>query len=246
MESEKERVGRPHERVVDLEVGELLEPTRAHVVERAGALQTEQAPAMPVGGNEQAVGFGEEHAPRRVQGRQHVLGEEEDILGRQSEVIVLLEEGACGGVVGGRRQDVPGRARSVALGGGEQSARMQLEERTGRHGSDRKHALGRVVAQARRLSARHENEPHAPGGQELGSFLAGASRVRLFFRIALQRKEVGRGERGRAGLGLALGLLEQALDQGQIERRELGFERGARAAFQTVQVLEHMVLPRGA
>ena len=160
--------------------------------EPAGVAQCWEDATVAAGSEEEGVGGRHHHAPGLVKGREHRLGEEEDVLGTQAEVLVALEEAPGGGVVRGRGHHVEGRARLVAPRDAEEAPGMELEQRAPGHGADRKGPLGAVVPQARGLPAGHQEKTHCAPRQKV---LTDGGRLRSQLPLlpaALERKDLRR------------------------------------------------------
>ncbi len=109
------------QRIVDLEVEQVLDPAAAGVGQSARSRQSRQHPAVAVRAQGDAVPLGQEDLPAGlVNGRHRPLAEEPDVFRRQSEPVVPREEIEGFGVGRGTGHDVPGDAihRSAAAGRG--------------------------------------------------------------------------------------------------------------------------------
>ena len=133
--------------------------------------------------------------------RPHSLPEEDDVLLVEPVEAVLLEVRHRVGVVRHARHDVERDARAVAARERQHLARVEVEERLVGYRPDRVCALRPIEAEARSLSASHEQHAHAAGCK-----LALAGGHRLLEERALQHGHLrGRGDSllGRSGLACA-------------------------------------------
>ena len=160
-------IGDLDERIVHLEEEHRLDAALLHVRERAGLLQRREESAVTVGGHEDVPGLIEDDLTVLRHPRPHALGEEEDVVGVESEVLVLLEALHGRLVIRLRRHHVERNRRAVADRAREDLARVEVEERRAGNRSDRVAALRSVVAEARALSARDQQCRDAPGLQLL-------------------------------------------------------------------------------
>ena len=167
VQPDEQRVDRPHERIVHLEVAQQFHAPRGHVVQRAALAQGEQASAVPVGAQRERVLLRQQQLAVIPDRGNRALHEEEDILLVQAEVLVLAEEGPGGHVVDRRGHDVPGHGDAGPLGRCEDLFREDLEERLVRDGRGEEAALGALEAEARALSTRDDKRGDLPGRNQL-------------------------------------------------------------------------------
>ena len=153
MESDEERVHGLDEWVVDLPVGEDGDAAALHVVEGSGVEECGEGAAVSVGGEGEGVPVGEEGVSVGVDGGEGALREEHDVLGVESEVVVVGEELASGLVIDFGGHDVPGDDAAVLLLVAEDAFGEELEEALVLEFGDGVGALGGVVAESCSLSA---------------------------------------------------------------------------------------------
>ena len=108
---------------------------------------------MSVGGEGEGVSVGEEGVSVGVDGGEGALREEHDVLGVESEVVVVGEELASGLVIDFGGHDVPGDDAAVLLLVAEDAFGEELEEALVLEFGDGVGALGGVVAESCSLSA---------------------------------------------------------------------------------------------
>ena len=193
---------------------------------------------MSVRGHEDVAGGVEDDLAVLRHAGPHALGEEEDVVGIEAEVIVLLEALHGRGVVGLARHHVERDRRAVADRAREDLAGVEVEERSAGDRTDRVAALRAVVAEARTLSARDEERGDLAGlellltrGDGLGELLAledGDLRG-----LALRAvRHVGAGLEGLLAVGEILGF----------DRGDLLEERGLLLLAQLLPVGEDVFL----
>ena len=129
VEAGKYRVRQVDERVVDLEVEEMLYLPGKRIGEGSGIPQRAVAAAMSVGAEEDAAGCLQDELAPLVEDGQGCLPHEDDISGREAEVVVPLEvvTGHC--VRRRAGHDVPGQGGAVDRAETENLRRVDLEER---------------------------------------------------------------------------------------------------------------------
>ena len=87
------RIADRRERIVDLQIEQVLDAAAAHVVDRAALRESGDRAAVAIGAEEQRVLLGEQQlAGRRVDRRHRALAKEHEIVGRQTEPLVLVQE----------------------------------------------------------------------------------------------------------------------------------------------------------
>ena len=195
---------------------------------------------MAVGAHEDVAGLVEDDLALGVERGPHPLHEEEDVGAVQAEVVVRLEDGAGGRVVGLGGHHVEGDGRAVGLLQAQELARVEPEERAVADRPDGIGALGAVVAQARALAAGDEQGRHLAGAEELLALRA-VGRLGL----ALGGLDGGGLERARGGGRLA-GVLQHGLhppDGREVERRDLREQGGLPGRVELVPKAEHVALP---
>ncbi len=245
VEAEEERVDRVDDRVVDLEVADVLDASASHVGERAAAVERPERPAVAVGRERQLVLLAEQHVALVVERRDHPLFEEEHVLGRVAEMAVPLEEGARLGVVHLARHDVPRDHVPGVAGVGAQLLGEDPEERLVRDRRHRKLALGTVVAEPRPLPSRDEERRDLALTEQLLSATGRAcvelavlvARIARIDRDGLDRRRQ-REERLRTHVRL-----RQLRDRLQIERLDLSDEPRAPRVVQLLPEPQHVILP---
>ena len=108
-----------------------------------------------------------------IDGGHRPLAEDEQVLLRQPEALVLGEE-RRGFVVRGRAgHQVQRNPHAVAPGGGHDLLDVNLEERLLRDRPDGEHALGMVEAQPRSLPAGHQDHAELSGAERFDARAAG-------------------------------------------------------------------------
>ena len=233
-------VGDVDHRVVDLEEEDLLDAALGHVGQGAGAVERGEGAAVAVGAHEDVPGLVEDDLALGVERRPHPLHEEEDVRAVKPEVVVGLEDGAGGRIVGLGGHDVEGHGRAVGLLQAQQLARVEPEERAVADRPDGVGALGAVVTQAGALAAGDEQRRHLAGAEEL---LALGMIDRLF--VTLGGLHGGRFE-GACGGGRLAGILQHGLhaaDRREVERRDLREQGSLTGRVKLVPKAEHMALP---
>ena len=124
---------------------------------------------MAVGAQGEAVRGVQQHlARRRVDRRHRPLAEDVQVFFRQAESVVPPEK-RDGFLVGGRAgHQVQGNPRAVASARGDDLLDVDLKQRLSRHRPDRKHALGVVEPEPRRLPSGHEDHADLARRERLG------------------------------------------------------------------------------
>ena len=239
MEADEGGIGNFDHGVVHLEVEESLDAARLHVLEAAVRLEGADHAAVSVGAHEHMAGGVEDDLAVCRHAGPHSLAEEYDVLGIEAEVVVLLEVGDRGVVVGGASHHVERNRGLVAHAEGEDLARVEVEERGACHGADGIRALGTIVAEARALPARDEQHAHASRGKLLlacghGLLKRGALELRHLGRCGLAFLRGGRSA-AREDRRAALQLLE-------VYRLHLREKRLALLRRKLLPELEHVPL----
>jgi hypothetical protein len=219
VETQEERIGERHQRIVDLVVEDGVDAARRHVVEGTGVEQGRDGPAVSVGVLEDPV-WPLEHEPAvEVQARHHALAEEEDVLGRQPVAVRSREALARCSIRGGARHDVPGHRASAAGPQVGELLGLLGKEAAVADRPDREEALGSPVAQA------------GPGALRVAAVLGqGFDRERLELEVP--------------GVGFPEGSVG-AQQGGQVDTGRLTGQPLAAGVVESVPELEHMTLAVG-
>ena len=225
--ADEARIDRMHERVVDLEVADVLDAVGEHVIERSGVAQGAQRTAVAIGVHGDLVGFGQQQLAVHGQRGQRALGEEHHGVRAQAEMTVLREECARRGIVHGARHDVPADHGAVAPPRGvdlfgEDPEEWRTQDRCCGEG-----ALGGIPPKARALAAGHHEARNLASAQQ---GLAMRCPRRIVRRTADDRgrREIGRQheaavvvERGREGADLlerqGVDLVEQPIEPHRVK-----------------------------
>ncbi len=195
VKADKDRVERWHERVIGLEVTDMLDAARRHVLEHSGPRQRAEGSAVAVGGPKQSVSVGENQFPLKIDGGHHALREELDVAARQVEIVPGLEKVAGGAVVNPTGHDVPGNRHTVSAVSGEDAVGKDLEKGPARNGADLEGPFRAVVAEPRPLAAGDGQRRHPACCEGLfPKFLHAAAllafRIRFWQRYKRGRLEV--------------------------------------------------------
>ena len=101
MQTNKERVGRAHQGVVYLEVAELFNAKGRRQIEHTLGAQSLKGASVSVGRQEQLIRGGPHNAPLLIEGGQHLLGEEMNVLTAEAKELLLFKERTGCTIVGG-------------------------------------------------------------------------------------------------------------------------------------------------
>ena len=165
--------------VVDAVLVDDLDAGGLHLVECTALYKALIDAGIPVGGKCDLVGLLQEHLALRVEGREHPLAEEVDLLLGDPKELLLGKELARLGIGGVARHDVPVDKLAGGLGGGlgelclgevldgKDPVGLDLKQRLLGGKAEVVHPLGVVVAEPAALAAGKEEDGNLPGGDEV-------------------------------------------------------------------------------
>lgn len=154
------------QRIVDLEVEDLLDASLGQLRQRPAGLEGRQRAAVPIGAEGDLAALGQQDlAGPIVDGGHRTLAENPQVGFRQAEIRVLREKSA--GLPFGCRADhqIDGNRGAIAASRRHHLLQVNLEDRAPRHRPDGKHPLGMLEAEPRPLAAGNQEDGHAAAGQ---------------------------------------------------------------------------------
>ena len=166
VQAQKQGIDAVDQRIIDLEIGKMLDAALAHVFEGATFFQGAEGAAVAVGAERKRVFRAQKHLPIHGKGGHHSLLEEEDIVLGVAEITMLVEERARGGIVHIAGHDVPGDGLAAVARMGEELLGEDLEQRFVLDGGDWIFTRGAVVAQSSALSAGDEKSADLSLGEQ--------------------------------------------------------------------------------
>ena len=241
VQTEKGGIDHADERVVDLEVADVLDALGLHVVQRPAGGQGTERTAVPVRVHREDAGLGEQEAARlRVERRQDPLREHEDAAAIQAEAVVVLEEAPRRLVVERAGHDVPGDRHPVAAAGGANLLGKDPEERLSAHGGGGVGALGTAPPQAGALAPGDGERREAAGRDEFLTRVPQRGRRGIVLRrVSDHRLEVRREHGVRAGPNVPLG---ERIDLAEVEGFELREQPVQLSRSEPLGKAQHVVL----
>ena len=264
-EADKDRIGELDKDVVHAVDVQVLDAASVHVVEDASLEERPVEAAVAVGRLAQLVLLVEYDLALRGQTRQHVLLEEDDVVGVEAEVAVGLEvvDGRLLRVLG--RHEVPrngvvcvcvcvcARRRESTIGelfDANETLGLQLIERLAREQVDRVHALGIGDAQACALTAGEQQHGHLVVGYGLEAVVLVCAEL-FVARLGVgalelaghgQKVSIGESRRRAGGVVCLRDLLEGLVELGQVEVTDVVCQMSALCVVEFVPVLDKMLL----
>ncbi len=235
----KRRVRNLHKRIIHLEEENRLDPTLLHVRQRTRPLQRRQQPTMPIRTHKNMPRLIKNNLSILRHSWPHPLREEKHILRIQPKIIVLLKAINRRLIIHLRRHHIKRNPRPIPNRLRQNLPRMKIKKRRICHRSNRITPLRPIKPKPRTLTARHQQNAHAPRLQ----FLLTRRNRRLqrgtFQLRHLRRHTLRRIRYLRARLQRRLAP-RQTL---RIQRRNLFQQRRLLLLPQLLPILEHLLLP---
>ena len=227
--AQEHRIDAAHQRVVHLEVADLLDAAALHVLQRARAVERADGAAVTVGIRGHFLRRGQQYATLGIHAGHKSLRQEEVVLRIAAEPVVVLEERARVGVVQRAGHDVPRQAHAIAALSGQQLLAEHAEEGLARDHRGGIRALGSAPAQSRALTTGHGERRHLAFTDHrlaCGAEGCGVGPIVRHARHGLQRREIARGLRLGLGQHRRHVLKRQRLDLVQQRAKRAGSKRG--------------------